>query len=129
MLSNNNLYAPVMYLIDKSIKKHFNSEHGGEKEGEYIEGMQLVRDSTGRLQNVIGWEYLDYNLSYKPNGLLDKVDIIQKITGKHVQIRLIFDANNLLIEVEPELMNAGVGDPGYINAPNVTPDYHDDGII
>lgn len=127
MIANSNLYNPIMYLIDKAVTRHFGDSMGdyGNGKGEYIEGMRLIRDDKKRLKSVEGWEHLDYNLTYTPKGMLDKVDIIHKVTGKHVQIRLIFDAQNLLIEVEPELMSAGSGDPGYIDVPNVTPDYND----
>lgn len=115
-----------MYLIDSSIKRHFNAEHGpsagGSGETHYIEGIKLNRDSRGRLSSVEGWEYIDYELTYSPRGILDIVDVRHRLTEKHLQIRLIYDDKMLLIEVEPEIMNPGTGDPGKMNVPNVTED-------
>jgi hypothetical protein len=132
MISHNNLFHPVMYLIDKNVKRHFNAMNGGptgeggnKKPGEYIEGIRLERDAKGRLKTVTGWEYLKYDLTYATNGILEKVDVVHQLTGKHLQIRLIYDAKNWLIEVEPEILNEGTGEPGLIDLPNVNDDYYD----
>lgn len=127
-ITHNNLYDPVMYLIDKHVKRAFNDFTGGENGNgkDYIEGVRLERDSKGRLKTVTGWEYLTYELTYKPNSLLERVDVTHSLTGKHLQIRLYFDDRNLLVEVEPEILNEGTGDPGKINLPNVLEDYYED---
>lgn len=122
-----------MYLIDKHVKREFNSYQGGGptgeggigRPGEYIEGIKLERDAKGRLKTVRGWEYLTYELTYSQKGLLERVDVTHNLTGKHLQIRLIYDNKNLLIEVEPEILNNGSGEPGKIDIPNVTEDYYD----
>lgn len=131
MNSHNNLYDPIVYLIQKYVKREFNSYYGGPTgqsgagKGDYIEGITLQRDDKGRLQTVTGWEYIKYELTYRNDGLLDKVDAIHMITGKHLQIRLIYDNKKLLVEVEPQIMDEGTGDPGRIDLPNVLDDYYD----
>lgn len=127
MIAHNNLYDPVMYLINNSIKRHFNANGGSGDAGtgkRYIEGVTLSRDSRGRLKSVNGWEYIDYELNYSVRGLLESVDIKHRLTEKHLQIRLIYDDKQLLIEVEPEIMNPGNGDPGKMDVDDVTEDYN-----
>lgn len=130
-MGRDNLFHPVMYLIDKNVKRHFNAMEGGptgdggkSADGGYIEGVKLNRDNKGRLVHVEGWEYLDYHLTYDKN-ILSYVDVIHRLTGKHLRITLLFDDKNLLVEVEPELLDPGTGEPGQINIPSVTEDYND----
>lgn len=128
MLSHNNLYDPIMYLINKQIKRHFNVVNGGHTgEGglgkEYLEPIKLVRDQRGRLSSVEGWEYIDYFLDYRQDGLLDFVDVIHRITGKQLRISLKYDDKFMLTEVIPEILEEGEGDAGKIDVPNVIEDY------
>lgn len=129
-LGHNNLYDPIMYLIQKQIKREFNARGGGSTgeggssaPGDYIEPIRLYRDTRGRLNKVEGWEYIDTELTYGENGLLDKVDVKHRLTGKHLQITLKYDDKRLLEEVIPEILNAGSGEAGRINVPNVIEDY------
>lgn len=130
-IGRDNLFHPVMYLIDKNVKRHFNAANGGPTgEGgtgstnkQYVEPIKLHRDTRGRLSMVEGWEYLDIELTYATNGLLDKVDVKHRLTGKHLQITLKYDGRRLLDEVIPELIDEGTGDPGKIDVPSVIEDY------
>lgn len=128
MIPNKNLYDPVMYLINQNIKRHFNANPPGSgdssHEKNYIEGCTISRDHYGRVTSVSGWEYIEHTISYNNRGIIDMVDIKHLITGKHLQIRLMYDDKNWLIEVEPEIMDEGTGEAGKINVPDVTEDYH-----
>lgn len=123
----NNLYDPIMYMIEQHVRREFNDLNGGptgEKDSvlehkEYIEGIKLHRDGKGRLQMVEGWFYLDYELSYNDKGLLSTVDARHKLTGKHLRISLLYDDKNILQEVDPEIISEGSGSPGKMNLPDV----------
>jgi hypothetical protein len=129
-VKHNNLYDPVMYLIDKNVKRHFNKATGGSTSDsngtlgnkQFIEPITLSRDSRGRLNKVDGYEYLTYELTYKDNGLLEVVDVTHKLTGKHLQITLEYDSRRLLTGVTPVIVDEGNGDPGEINIPDVIAD-------
>lgn len=134
MISHNNLYDPIMYLIKKHMKRKINAAAGGPtgEEGspfyqkQYIEGYVLERDAKGRVYHVEGWEYIDIALNFADNGLLESVDAVNKLTGKHLQIRLIYDDKKLLIEVQPEIIDEGTGEQTVIDLPNVLNDYYGD---
>lgn len=133
-ISHNNLFDPVMYLIDKQVKRHFNAANGGPSgEGggggtvvapkQYVEPIGLYRDSRGRLSRVEGWENVNYELTYLDNGQLGSVDVTQRITGKHLRFTLEYDNNRLLTGVVPELINEGSGESVQIDIPNAIEDY------
>jgi hypothetical protein len=132
MISHNNLYDPIMYLIEKYMKRQINAGNGGPTgetgspflQKQYIEGYRLERDAKGRLYRVEGWEYIDITLNFAPDGLLESVDAVNKLTGKHLQIRLIYDSKKLLVEVEPEIIDAGTGEQTAIDLPDVFDDYY-----
>lgn len=117
-----------MYMIDKQVKRHFNAYLGGStREGnkfkQYVEPVKLIRDEKGRLATVEGWEYIDYNLNYGDDGILNTVDVTHRLTGKHLQITLKYNDKYLLEEVIPEIIEEGDGDPGSMDVPNVIEDY------
>lgn len=121
---NSNLYYPVMYLIEKSIKKHFGDGNGPNTAvTETIEPVTLHRDPKGRLVQVEGWEYLDVDLTYGSKGILEVVDIVHRITAKHLRITLEYDEKLMLENVIPEIIEQGLGDPGEINLPDVISSY------
>ena len=136
MINHNNLYHPVKYMIEKQVRRVFSEENGGpigDGDGslqakEYIEGIKLERDARGRLATVTGWEYIKYTLNFANggamNGLLQSVDVVHQITGKHLNIELVYDDKRLLVEVRPKILDDGTGLPGKIDVPNVTTDYY-----
>lgn len=117
-------------MIDKQVKRHFNAAAGGttgdgntKSQVNVIEPIKLHRDSRGRLNLVEGWEYIDIALDYASNGLLKKVDVTHKVTGKHLQLTLVYTSTRLLEEVIPEIMDPGEGEAGEIDVPNVIDSY------
>ncbi|EJR57235.1 MULTISPECIES: hypothetical protein [Bacillus cereus group] len=127
MIMQKNLYDPIMYLMKGLIDREFYS--GGKpmpgndpndvfKEG-MTEGYTLVRDGA-RLSAVVGDKYLHYDLVFNGQALLEKVLISHKITGKKMEMQLIYNANKQLDRVQPRLINKGSGMLSDLPIPDVS---------
>lgn len=125
-ISHNNLYEPIMYILDNYFKRETRGNGGPNGEmvskqddTNYIEGVQLERDRSGRVTAVRGWEYVDYDLKFGRGGRLESVFVTHKLTGRHLQIKLHYNDRHQLEEVEPIMLSEGSGQPGKINIPKV----------
>lgn len=127
MIMQKNLYDPIMYLMKGLIDREFYS--GGKpmpgddpnnvfKEG-MTEGYTLIRDGA-RLSAVDGDKYLYYDLVFNDHGMLDKVLLSHKITGKMMEIQLIYNAKKQLERVQPRLLNKGNGMLSDLPIPDVS---------
>ncbi|MGG4306731.1 hypothetical protein ABEW59_28885 [Bacillus wiedmannii] len=127
MIMQKNLYDPIMYLMKGLIDREFYS--GGKpmpgddpnnvfKEG-MTEGYTLIRDGA-RLSAVDGDKYLYYDLVFNDNGLLDKVILSHKITGKTMETQLIYNGKKQLERVQPRLLNKGNGMLSDLAIPDVS---------
>ncbi|MEI4651776.1 hypothetical protein WAG28_28680 [Bacillus cereus] len=117
----------MMYLMKGLIDREFYS--GGKpmpgddpnnvfKEG-MTEGYTLIRDGA-RLSAVDGDKYLYYDLVFNDHGMLDKVLLSHKITGKMMEIQLIYNAKKQLERVQPRLLNKGNGMLSDLPIPDVS---------
>ncbi|AFU18089.1 hypothetical protein MC28_G356 (plasmid) [Bacillus thuringiensis MC28] len=122
-----NLYDPIMYLMKGLINREFYS--GGKpipgndpndvfKEG-MTEGYTLIRDGT-RLSAVDGDKYLHYDLAFNAHSMLEKVLVSHKVTGKEMEIQLIYNAQKQLERVQPRLLNKGSGILSDLTIPDVS---------
>ncbi|MFV8520922.1 hypothetical protein [Bacillus sp. SBS7] len=127
MIMQKNLYDPIMYLMKGLIDREFYS--GGKpvpgddpnnvfKEG-MTEGYTLIRDGA-RLSAVDGDKYLYYDLVFNDNGMLDKVILSHKITGKTMETQLIYNGKKQLERVQPRLLNKGNGMLSDLAIPDVS---------
>lgn len=127
MIMQKNLYDPIMYLMKGLIDREFYS--GGKpmpgddpnnvfKEG-MTEGYTLIRDGA-RLSAVDGDKYLYYDLVFNDNGMLDKVILSHKITGKTMETQLIYNGKKQLERVQPRLLNKGNGMLSDLPIPDVS---------
>ncbi|PEM50873.1 hypothetical protein [Bacillus wiedmannii] len=127
MIMQKNLYDPIMYLMKGLIDREFYS--GGKpmpgddpnnvfKEG-MTEGYTLIRDGAC-LSAVDGDKYLYYDLVFNDNGLLDKVILSHKITGKTMETQLIYNGKKQLERVQPRLLNKGNGMLSDLAIPDVS---------
>ncbi|MFY0127857.1 hypothetical protein ACRS52_06315 [Bacillus cytotoxicus] len=116
MIMQKNLYDPIMYMMKGLIDREFYS--GGKpmpgndpndvfKEG-MTEGYTLIRDGS-RLSEVDGDKYLHYDLVFDKQGLLNKVLLSHKVTGKVMEIQLIYNTQKQLERVQPRILNKGNG--------------------
>lgn len=83
------------------------------------EGYTLVRDGA-RLSAVDGDKYLHYDLVFNGQALLEKVIISHKITGKKMEMQLIYNTNKQLDRVQPRLINKGNGMLSDLPIPDVS---------
>lgn len=106
----NNQFAPIMYMIKRFAKRQYNKAQAGyDLEGlDMMEGITLHRDAQMRLEQVEGDEVIDTDLVYLTNGMLDYVIVTNKVTQAQLQVNLIYE-NNLLVRVEPSVINEGSG--------------------
>ncbi|MDA2124466.1 hypothetical protein CN556_04380 [Bacillus wiedmannii] len=127
MIMQKNLYDPIMYLMKGLIDREFYS--GGKpmpgddpnnvfKEG-MTEGYTLIRDGA-RLSAVDGDKYLYYDLVFNEHGMLDKVILSHKITGKTMETQLIYNGKKQLERVQPRLLNKGNGMLSDLPIPDVS---------
>ncbi|EOQ31950.1 hypothetical protein KQ1_02088 [Bacillus cereus BAG3O-1] len=127
MIMQKNLYDPIMYLMKGLIDREFYS--GGKpmpdddpnnvfKEG-MTEGYTLIRDGA-RLSAVDGDKYLYYDLVFNEHGMLDKVILSHKITGKTMETQLIYNGKKQLERVQPRLLNKGNGMLSDLAIPDVS---------
>ncbi|HDR7890849.1 TPA: hypothetical protein QCY29_003203 [Bacillus toyonensis] len=127
MIMQKNLYDPIMYLMKGLINREFYS--GGKpipgndpndvfKEG-MTEGYTLIRDGT-RLSAVDGDKYLHYDLAFNAHSMLEKVLVSHKVTGKEMEIQLIYNAQKQLERVQPRLLNKGSGILSDLTIPDVS---------
>ncbi|HFK1514962.1 TPA: hypothetical protein ACGXMA_000760 [Bacillus cereus] len=127
MIMQKNLYDPIMYLMKGLIDREFYS--GGKpmpgddpnnvfKEG-MTEGYTLIRDGA-RLSAVDGDKYLYYDLVFNDNGMLDKVILSHKITGKTMETQLIYNGKKQLERVQPRILNKGNGMLSDLAIPDVS---------
>lgn len=127
MIMQKNLYDPIMYLMKGLIDREFYS--GGKpmpgddpnnvfKEG-MTEGYTLIRDGA-RLSAVDGDKYLYYDLVFNEHGMLDKVILSHKITGKTMETQLIYNGKKQLERVQPRILNKGNGMLSDLAIPDVS---------
>ncbi|MBY7115137.1 hypothetical protein ILT06_30500 [Bacillus sp. 17RED48] len=127
MIMQKNLYDPIMYLMKGLIDREFYS--GGKpmpgddpnnvfKEG-MTEGYTLIRNGA-RLSAVDGDKYLYYDLVFNDDGMLDKVILSHKITGKTMETQLIYNGKKQLERVQPRLLNKGNGMLSDLAIPDVS---------
>ncbi|PFV05687.1 hypothetical protein COL10_23800 [Bacillus cereus] len=127
MIMQKNLYDPIMYLMKGLIDREFYS--GGKpmpgddpnnvfKEG-MTEGYTLIRDGA-RLSAVDGDKYLYYDLVFNDNGMLHKVILSHKITGKTMETQLIYNGKKQLERVQPRILNKGNGMLSDLAIPDVS---------
>lgn len=123
-----NLYDPIMYMIENGIKRWSNAQSGNvEDEGgnyQYVEPIELIRDSRMRLMQVSGWEHVDVFLNFNAKGMLETVMGVHKLTGRSIRYTLEYDDRRLLQRVIPENVDESNGDdPGKIDIPRAIEDY------
>lgn len=127
MIMQKNLYDPIMYLMKGLIDREFYN--GGKpmpgddpnnvfKEG-MTEGYTLIRDGA-RLSAVDGDKYLYYDLVFNEHGMLDKVILSHKITGKTMETQLIYNGKKQLERVQPRILNKGNGMLSDLAIPDVS---------
>ncbi|MEI4710720.1 hypothetical protein WAG12_12205 [Bacillus cereus] len=127
MIMQKNLYDPIMYLmkglIDRQIYNGGKPMPGNDPNDVFKEGMTegytLIRDGA-RLSQVDGDKYLHYDLDFNNQGMLDKVILSHKITGKKMEIQLIYNAQKQLQRVQPRLLDKGSGILSDIPIPDVS---------
>lgn len=103
MIMQKNLYDPIMYLmkglIDRQIYTGGKPMPGNDPNDVFKEGMTegytLIRDGA-RLSAVDGDKYLHYDLAFNAHGMLEKVLVSHKVTGKEMEIQLIYNAQKQL---------------------------------
>lgn len=122
------LYDPIMYMIENGIKRWSNAQSGNiEDEGgnyQYVEPIELIRDSRMRLMQVSGWEHVDVYLNFNTKGMLETVLGVHKLTGRSIRYTLEYDDRRLLQRVIPENVDESNGDdPGKIDIPKAIEDY------
>ncbi|EEM31548.1 hypothetical protein bthur0003_59670 [Bacillus thuringiensis serovar thuringiensis str. T01001] len=122
-----NLYDPIMYLmkglIDRQIYNGGKPMPGNDPNDVFkesmTEGYTLIRDGA-RLSAVDGDKYLHYDLAFNSQGMLEKVLISHKVTGKEMEIQLIYNAQKQLERVQPRLLNKGNGILSDLPIPDVS---------
>ncbi|KAB2382186.1 hypothetical protein CN544_24755 [Bacillus toyonensis] len=127
MIMQKNLYDPIMYLmkglIDRQIYTGGKPMPGNDPNDVFKEGMTegytLIRDDA-RLSAVDGDKYLHYDLAFNSQGMLEKVLISHKVTGKEMEIQLIYNAQKQLERVQPRLLNKGNGILSDLPIPDVS---------
>ncbi|MBZ8124539.1 hypothetical protein [Bacillus thuringiensis] len=127
MIMQKNLYDPIMYLMKGLIDREFYS--GGKPipgndpndvfKGGMTEGYTLIRDGA-RLSAVDGDKYLHYDLAFNAHSMLEKVLVSHKVTGKEMEIQLIYNAQKQLERVQPRLLNKGNGILSDLTIPDVS---------
>ncbi|AEA19630.1 MULTISPECIES: hypothetical protein [Bacillus cereus group] len=127
MIMQKNLYDPIMYLmkglIDRQIYNGGKPMPGNDPNDVFkesmTEGYTLIRDGA-RLSAVDGDKYLHYDLAFNSQGMLEKVLISHKVTGKEMEIQLIYNAQKQLERVQPRLLNKGNGILSDLPIPDVS---------
>ncbi|CAM4354466.1 hypothetical protein BAMA_15730 [Bacillus manliponensis] len=128
MIMQKNLFDPIMYmmkeLIDREVyaggKQMPGDDPNNTFEKTMMEGYTLIRDGSGRLDQVDGDKYLHYDLVFSSQGILDKVMLSHKVTGKQLEIQLIYNAQKQLERVQPRIINKGNGMLSDLPIPDVS---------